>query len=71
MFYGDKEKNEHLAKIVSEARAKLQEAMDFADANGLIFRWDDEYGSRKQTYVGKGALVPARESGWTSSSDGC
>jgi hypothetical protein len=68
----DKEKVEQLEKIVNEARNKLQEAIDFADKHALTFRWDHDYGSRKQWYVGKGTPTFSEEGKWTSSSDsGC
>lgn len=68
----EEEKLAHLSNIVDNAKKLLKEAQAFADLHGLTFRWDEDYGSYKQWYVGKGTPTYTDQGKWTSSSDqGC
>ena len=86
----DRERVAELAEMVKAAKAAQTEALKacvaFADAHGLEFEWDTEYGSAMQTYIGKGAegwedsncygdsdrgADLGGQGRWVSSSDGC
>ncbi len=83
-----RETQQQLADMAKDARVEVQRlrkaCMDFADEHGLTFKWDDTYGSREQTYHGKGAPFidsygweasdaddVLDQGKWTSSSEGC
>lgn len=77
----EKEKVEKMAALVKAAKDALKEAEKFADEHSLVFAWDNEYGCKKQDYVGKGHPLDGfvwdikkgelSEGEWVSSSDMC
>lgn len=81
-----KEKLAKLAELVQGSKQMLKDAEAFADEHALTFKWDREYGSKKQEYFGTGSqremydregddydykMRTIKKGRWMSSSDDC